>query len=131
MIKEPKANNSQLTTILFVDDEEKNCKYFKRFFEEDFNILIAYNVTDTLKLVKENHQILSAIISDQNMPDGKGTDMLKEIKDKYPKIKRILSTTLSYNMSLEEINKEIELFAYMAKPWDLKEFADILSKINN
>ena len=38
--------------ILYVDDEEKSLKYFKRALEDEFQIYTAINAAEGLKILK-------------------------------------------------------------------------------
>ncbi len=117
-----------LPVILFVDDESTSCEYFKEFFEKEFNILTATNITDAWKIVEEKSQDIRIVVSDQRMLGGTGVEFLKRVKEEYPNIVRMLTTAYS---SLEDnINaiNESHVFAYITKPWDVSMIRTALNK---
>lgn len=61
---------------------------------ESYNVLEAENGKEALEILKNNKTDL--VISDINMPEMKGFDLLKEIKERFPLIKRVLIT--AYNV---------------------------------
>ena len=78
--------------ILFIDDEEKTVKNFKKFFENEFNVIATTNHEEILDQINKKAVKIAVIISDQRMPKISGVDLLKKIKEKNPNIIRILST---------------------------------------
>jgi DNA-binding NtrC family response regulator len=92
-------------SILFVDDEEMIVKYFIKIFEEEFNIFSANNISDALEILKDHHQEIAIIVSDQKMKGGTGVDLFTEVKFLYPDIVRIITTAYA---SLEDSIKAIK-----------------------
>jgi two-component system CAI-1 autoinducer sensor kinase/phosphatase CqsS len=112
--------------ILFIDDEEKSVKYFEKAFGEDFNIIATTNPDDFWKIFNAKSNQIAVVVSDQRMPDQKGTNLLAQIKEKNSDIIRILTTAYSsLEDSIEAINKS-NVFAYLTKPWDFNEIRTIL-----
>lgn len=113
-------------SILFIDDEEKSTKYFKKTFGKDFNIITTNNPKEVLQIIDNNHEEIAVVISDQVMPDSSGVEILSQIKEKKHNIIRILTTAYSsLENNIAAINKS-NVYAYLTKPWDLAETKAIL-----
>jgi two-component system, CAI-1 autoinducer sensor kinase/phosphatase CqsS len=122
MRQETKNNFS----ILFVDDEEISTKYFKKFFEQDFNVYVAHSATEALEILSEKSNEIAIIISDQRMPKSTGVQFLIEAREKYPNIVRILTTAYSdLTDNIAAIN-ESHIFGYLTKPWQIEEVRTVL-----
>lgn len=112
-------NTDKKHAILFVDDEEKALKYFSRLFSDEFTILTASNTEQAKTILKENHQNVGVLITDQRMPDETGVKLLKHAKDNYPNIIRLLTTAYSdLSDAIEAVNTG-EILRYITKPWDI------------
>ena len=66
--------------ILYVDDEEKSLKYFKRAFEDQFWIFTAVNGQEGLKLLEEHKEDIGLLMTDQRMPGEKGVWLLEKAR---------------------------------------------------
>ena len=72
--------------ILSVDDEEDYCLIMKNYFEEkNYDVFLAYNLQNGLKLIKENTPDI--LFLDNNLPDGEGWQHTTEIVKNYPSLK--------------------------------------------
>ncbi len=103
--------------ILFVDDEEAILSSAKRIFRgKNFEIVTESSPTAALKLLEE--QSFDAVVSDFRMPGMTGTELLEQIKRKYPHISRLMLTGyLEFEVIQEAINKA-SVFRFITKPWD-------------
>ena len=96
--------------ILIVDDESSIRLSLKKVLEsEQFEVFCVANIKEALSL-SPNLSFHVAFV-DLNLPDGKGTDLIEKLQEKYPYIQSILITgersvdlvsTISYG-----INKEV------------------------
>src|SRR3954464_5202558 len=104
--------------ILYVDDEEKSLKYFKRAFEEQFQILTAPNAQEGLKLLEEHKDQIGLLMTDQRMPGEKGVWLLEKARQLRPRIIRILATAFSdMEAAIAAVNTGA-IYKYITKPWD-------------
>src|SRR5690606_244471 len=71
----------QQYAILFVDDEEKTRKYFRRLYGETFRILEASDGVEALKVFREHADEIGIIVTDQRMPNETGVGFLSKISD--------------------------------------------------
>jgi len=114
--------------ILFVDDEEKSCKYFNRTFVEDFSIITCYNAEDALAEFHKAPDDFAVIISDQRMPGITGIDFLSTIFETHPRTVRFLSTAYSdLDDAVEAVNQG-RIHKYITKPWDLNDLEAVIKR---
>lgn len=104
--------------ILAVDDEENNLALIQRTLRSDYDILLASNGQEALKILDEMGDEISLIVSDQKMPLLSGTELFKKVSEKYPDIINILLTGHSNIDILVDSINECQLFQYILKPFD-------------
>ena len=85
----------QRYAVLFVDDEEKTRKYFRRLYGETFRILEASDGVEALSVFRAHAAEIGIIVTDQRMPNETGVGFLAKISDQYPDVVKILSTAYS------------------------------------
>ena len=121
MSSENDTYDYQRHAILFVDDEEKSRKYFKRLFGTKFRILEAEDGVQALKVFHENANDIAIIVTDQRMPNETGVGFLSKIAGDYPDVIKILSTAYAdIDAAIGSVNKG-GIFRYITKPWDIPE----------
>jgi DNA-binding NtrC family response regulator len=114
--------------ILYVDDEKRSLKYFKRTFENRFNIYTADNIRDGFDILRSKSEEIGVLMSDHRMPEGRGIQLLKEAREFKPGIIRLLVTAYSdIDVAVEAIN-EGKVFQYVEKPWDIHSLECTLEK---
>ena len=113
------ASDYQKYLVLFVDDEEKTRKYFKRLFGDAFNILLAADGVEALTVLKENLAQVALIVTDQRMPNETGVAFLEKATKLKPEVVRILSTAFAdIDAAIDSVNKG-GVYRYITKPWDV------------
>jgi DNA-binding response OmpR family regulator len=86
-----KEELSYQNTILVIDDEESVVKYLKRFLEkEGYYVFGAYGGREGLDIISKNR--IDVLISDINMEDIDGIEVLKRAKRFYKDIEGIMVT---------------------------------------
>ena len=113
--------------ILYVEDNLEARTYtlelIKRFFE---NITVAVDGADGLESFKKGS--FDVVLTDINMPNMNGLEMIREIKRIKPNIPiLVLSAHDETQYFLECIKLGVESF--LIKPLDLKQFVDTLTKV--
>ncbi len=107
-------------TVLFVDDEEKILKSFKRsFMDEPYETIFANSGKEAIEVLKrkETH----VLVTDMRMPEMSGLELLKIVREKHPHIIRmILSGYADTDTLLASINQG-EIFRFITKPWKSNE----------
>lgn len=103
--------------ILFVDDEELARRTFQRIVEKEFRVLVAGDVAEAIEVLKEHHEDIGVLLSDQRMPGRLGVDLLEHCRREYPDIVRMLTTAYSeLNDAIAAVNRG-EIMRYIEKPW--------------
>ncbi|NMM27164.1 MAG: sigma-54-dependent Fis family transcriptional regulator [Glaciimonas sp.] len=106
---------TSLSTILVVDDETGSQDAIRRTLEEDFNVLTASSA-DEARVLMERHE-LAVILCDQRMPGTTGVQFLKEVRECWPDVVRII---ISGYTDAEDIIAGINdagIYQYVLKPW--------------
>lgn len=113
------ANEKQYT-ILFVDDEESILSALRRgLFDEAYRCLFAQSGAQALAFLET--EAVAVIVSDMRMPVMDGLHLLRIVKEKYPRIVRIV---LSGYTQLQQILTTINtagVFKFITKPWMMDE----------
>lgn len=107
----------QLFTLLFVDDEEAVLSALQRIFlEENYRILTASSADRALAIM--NSERVHLVISDHRMPGVTGSELLKEIKLRWPETIRIMLTGYADVQSIMGAVKDGAVYKFITKPWN-------------
>ena len=68
-------------TLLVIEDEQINREILGFLLGEVYNVVFAETGAQALKLLDERHGALSLVLLDLNLPDMKGMDILRRIKE--------------------------------------------------
>ena len=112
--------------ILVVDDEKQICQNVEKILSGyNYEVAIAGSAEEALR--KMEKESFSLLISDIVMPDINGLDLLKRVKDEWPKPKAVMMTAYA---STETAVKAIRLGAmdYVCKPFTPNEVRDVTEK---
>jgi response regulator RpfG family c-di-GMP phosphodiesterase len=115
--------------ILIIDDEfiilESLRIQLERFLPEDVEVEAAYSGEEAIELLGDIAAAgwnLPVVVSDFNLGDAKGTDVLKKVKELFPGTRRILlSGQAGSDEEIETFKNETGLDLFLSKPWDLEE----------
>ncbi len=103
-------------TLLFVDDEENVLRSLRRLFlEENYQILAASSGREAMQ-VMQNHDV-HLVMTDHKMPGMLGTELLKEIKNRWPETIRIMLTGYADVESIMGAVNEGAVYKFITKPW--------------
>lgn len=115
-------------SILYVDDEEKSLKYFKKAYESEFTIMTTQSGAEALRIIDQEGDKIGVVISDQRMPGQTGVDLLGNVRRIRPNIVRMLTTAYSdLDSAIEAVNSGA-IFKYIVKPWDIRELRGYLCR---
>lgn len=104
-------------TILCVDDEVNILNALKRLLrKEPYQLLTCTSGAEALELL-EQHQV-HIVISDQRMPKMNGTDFLRQVKEHYPHIIRIILTGYTDVDTITESINQGHIYKFFLKPWN-------------
>ncbi|MCD4779989.1 MAG: response regulator [Candidatus Omnitrophica bacterium] len=114
--------------ILCVDDEVNILRCLQRAFRsEPYDITTANSGPEALEIMEKDN--FDLIISDQRMPEMTGSKLLKQVKEKYPHVIRIMLSGYSDFDSLVQAINEGEIFRFISKPWNNSELTSIIKMI--
>jgi HD-like signal output (HDOD) protein/CheY-like chemotaxis protein len=102
--------------ILFVDDESFILSSIRRALRrQNVESFYAENGHEALEILENND--IDIIVSDMRMPIMNGMELLRKVRDKHPKVYRLI---LSGQVDQSEVFKAIMsglAFEYLTKPW--------------
>jgi two-component system response regulator PhcR len=118
----------QSATILYVDDEIVSHKYFSRIFSEEYQILTASGADDAIDILNSDEHPIDILITDYQMPDRNGGDLLRQIELQFPHMVRILTTAYAdKDVLLDSINSG-GIFSVIEKPFNLDKMRETLRR---
>lgn len=105
-------------SILCVDDEQNILNTLRRLFRtEDFQVLTATSGQEGLAILKHTEHI-GLILSDQRMPEMTGAAFLREARELYPDIPRMILTGYTdVSAAIDAINHG-GAYRFLTKPWN-------------
>lgn len=113
--------------ILVVDDEPDNLDLLYRTFRRDFQVLKASSGMDALSVLTTEGEV-AVIISDQRMPEMKGTEFLSKTVPQFPNTIRIILTGFTDVEDLVEAINSGQVYKYITKPWDPVELKEVVKR---
>lgn len=115
MIETKEANDAP--TLLLVDDEPSILSALRRLFRpHGYRIFIAESGAAGLEILAKEH--IDLVISDMRMPEMDGAAFLKQVRERWPQVMRILLTGYADITSTVAAINQGEIYRYIAKPWD-------------
>ncbi|HEY9650926.1 MAG TPA: response regulator [Coleofasciculaceae cyanobacterium] len=113
--------------MLVVDDEPDNLDLLYRTFRRDFNVLRADSGVNALSILSAEGEV-AVIISDQRMPEMKGTEFLSKTVPEFPDTVRIILTGFTDVEDLVEAINSGQVYKYITKPWDPNELKAVVQR---
>jgi two-component system response regulator HupR/HoxA len=109
----------RLPAILVVDDELRSQEALRRTLEEDFEVFCASGAAEGMEILEREQASapVRVVLCDQRMPGMTGVAFLKQVRQRWPDIVRII---LSGYTDAEDIIagvNEAGIWQYLLKPW--------------
>ena len=119
----PAADDSNVQTILVVDDDTDTLSALHRLFRRDnYRVLTASSPAEAFELLALYR--VQVVLCDQRMPVMSGTEFLSKVKEMYPDTMRIiLSGYTGVHVVLDSINRG-SIYKFYTKPWNDAELRD-------
>ncbi len=105
----------RLPTVLVVDDEVRSQDAMRRTLEEDFSVLTASGADDARQQL-ERHEV-NVILCDQRMPGLTGVVFLKEVRERWPDVVRIVISGYTDSEDIIAGINDAGIYQYILKPW--------------
>ncbi|MGB3239040.1 MAG: response regulator [Geitlerinemataceae cyanobacterium] len=118
---------SQKPKMLVVDDEPDNLDLLYRTFRRDFQVSKAESGFEALEVLEKEGEV-AVIISDQRMPQMKGTEFLRKTLPQFPNTVRIILTGFTDIEDLVEAINSGQVYKYITKPWDPQELKEVVGR---
>jgi response regulator RpfG family c-di-GMP phosphodiesterase len=113
--------------MLVVDDEPDNLDLLYRTFRRDFQVLKAESGVQALEVLAAEGEV-AVIISDQRMPEMKGTEFLSRTVPQFPDTMRIILTGFTDVEDLVEAINSGQVYKYITKPWNPDELKAVVQR---
>ncbi|MGD1867131.1 MAG: response regulator [Phormidesmis sp.] len=118
---------SKKPRMLVVDDEPDNLDLLYRTFRRDFKVLRAESGIEALEVLSSEGEV-AVIISDQRMPEMKGTEFLSKTVPDFPDTVRIILTGFTDVEDLVDAINAGQVYRYITKPWDPDELKHVVDR---
>ena len=116
--------------MLVVDDEPDNLDLLYRTFRRQFNVFKAESGVEALEVLQQQGEV-AVIISDQRMPEMKGTEFLSKTVPQFPNTMRIILTGFTDIEDLVEAINSGQVYKYITKPWDPTELKKVVQRASD
>ncbi|NES86244.1 MAG: response regulator [Moorea sp. SIO2B7] len=120
-----KVNRRKKPKLLVVDDEQDNLDLLYRTFRRDFQVIKAENGVKALETLSDEGEV-AVIISDQRMPQMKGTEFLSKTVPDFPDTVRIILTGFTDVEDLVDAINSGQVYKYITKPWEPNELKAVV-----
>jgi DNA-binding NtrC family response regulator len=113
-------------TIFYLDDEVGCLSLFRETFGDKSDVRTATTLSEARRLLAERPADI--IISDQTMPEIKGTEFLSEVAIAYPLSYRVLLTgSIHLGNVIPEIGTGL-VHLFLPKPWTTQDIEAMLER---
>lgn len=116
--------------LLVVDDEPDNLDLLYRTFRREFQVYKANSGVEALDVLSQEGEV-AVIISDQRMPEMKGTEFLSKTVPDFPDTVRIILTGFTDVEDLVDAINSGQVYKYITKPWDPNELKGVVQRASD
>lgn len=124
-----KSGRSELPKVLLVDDEIEILQSLTDLLRKEFHVLATSSAEQALQCLEENDCAL--VISDQRMPQMKGTELLKRAGEISPDTVCILLTGYADIEAVVQCINKCHAYYYLTKPWSSENLLALVRKCVN
>jgi two-component system, NtrC family, response regulator HupR/HoxA len=102
-------------TILIVDDEVRSLESLQRILEDDFDVMTAASVEEAEAILHK--EWIQVILCDQRMPDMTGVEFLKQVREQWPDVIRMIISGYTDSEDIINAVNDAGIYQYITKPW--------------
>ncbi|MEJ2622085.1 MAG: sigma-54 dependent transcriptional regulator, partial [Candidatus Thiodiazotropha sp.] len=106
---------SHRPTVLIVDDEIRSLETLERILEDEFDIRTAETVAQAKAILQS--QWVQIILCDQRMPDITGVEFLKQVREQWPDVIRMIISGYTDSEDIIGAVNEAGIYQFVTKPW--------------
>jgi two-component system response regulator HupR/HoxA len=106
---------SSRPSVLIVDDEVRSLETLERILEDDFEIHTAID-TEAARAILETEWV-QIILCDQRMPDLTGVEFLKQVREQWPEVIRMIVSGYTDSEDIIDAVNEAGIYQFITKPW--------------
>lgn len=113
--------------VLLVDDEPRVLAGLRRRLSDRFHILTAESAAEAIQILESGENI-GAVVVDMRMPERDGLDMLVEIAENWPNVRRLMLTGNTDQETAANAVNRGRVFRFFRKPCDADQLAAALNE---
>ncbi len=106
---------SSPSTLLIVDDELRSLETLRRILEDDFDVKTASTVAAARQIL--HREWVQLILCDQRMPEITGVEFLKQVRDEWPDVIRMIISGYTDPDDIICAVNDAGIHQYITKPW--------------
>jgi len=104
-----------LPTVLIVDDEVRSLETLQRILQDDFDVRTAENVEQARRILES--EWVQIILCDQRMPEITGVEFLKQVREQWPEVIRMIISGYTDSEDIISAINEAGIYQFVTKPW--------------
>lgn len=113
----PSTSKTQPYRLLLVDDEPNILAALRRVFQrENYELLFAANGAEAMAILEK--QPVELIMTDFMMPGMNGSDLLRQVRERWPQTLRIMLTGHANTDAVMGSIKDGAVYRFILKPWN-------------
>jgi len=122
------TNPRSKVSILIVDDNTMVLGLIKMVLEDmDFLVDTAGTAKQAMACIDERRGLFDLVILDQQLPDSRGIDMMRRVKEQYPALRFMMVSGLMTEDVIQGI-KDAGGESVLGKPFDVAELMTAVEK---
>ncbi len=106
---------NSLPAILIIDDEELGLDSLKRNLKDDFDVHTALTIDEAITVLER--EWVRIVLCDQRMPEITGVEFLKQVRDQWPDVIRMIISGYTDSEDIICAINEAGIYQYVTKPW--------------